>query len=170
MNSRTDRFKESCRKLSRIIERLSIWSAGALLLINVGDIVVNIFNRYVLKSSFIWTEELARYTLIWLVMLAANAALYTDEHMKIELLEKYFPEAVRKILVWVKRTLILFILGFMSWQGYFYAVKAWKFKTLAMGIPKTLPLLAIPVGMFLLLLQYLLLEIVGSPRPEEVEE
>lgn len=37
----------------------------------VFDVLFQVFSRYVLKASFSWTEEFARFSLIWMSVLGA---------------------------------------------------------------------------------------------------
>lgn len=141
------------------LERLSAWSAGALLVINVGDILLGIFCRYVLKSSIIWTEEVARFSLVWLVLMAAGGAYYHGDHMVIDFVVPRLPTLLQKIIDYLKLVLSIFILGLMIWLGMMNAVKIWHMKTMALGIPKTIPLMSVPVGLALLLVMFLLLQL-----------
>ncbi len=140
------------------LERLSAWSAGALLVINVGDILLGIFCRYVLKSSIIWTEEVARFSLVWLVLMAAGGAYYHGDHMVIDFVVPRLPRFLQKIIDYFKLALSIFILGLMIWLGLMNAVKIWHMKTMALGIPKTIPLMSVPAGLALLLAIFLLLQ------------
>ena len=49
---------------SECLERASLVVAGAFLVLNVALILLAVVTRYVLRSSLMWTEELARYCLI----------------------------------------------------------------------------------------------------------
>jgi len=159
-------------KISNFIKHLSLVLAGVFLLINVLDILVSIFFRYFLKDSLIWTEEVARYTLIWSVMFAAPAALSFGEHVNISIVVDRLPGPIARVVKWIKNILIIGILVFMTYLGVKYTSGAWRFKTLALGIPKAIPLIAIPIGMGLLALQYTLLEVVSSNKngTDEVED
>jgi TRAP-type C4-dicarboxylate transport system permease small subunit len=159
-------FSQVCDRVSFRIERLSTWAAGALFLVNVADICMSVFARYLFSFSPVWTEELARYTVIWMVMLAANAALRRGEHMAIDILLKYFPFKFNVFLVWVRRAIFIGSIGFMTWMGYKYAIKVSPFTTMGLGITKTIPMLAIPVGMTLLFIQYLLLQFIPDKREQ----
>jgi len=142
---------EILNSVTFFFERLSAWSAGALLVINVGDILLGIFCRYVLKSSIIWTEEVARFSLVWLVLMAAGGAYYHGDHMVIDFVVLRFPKVFQKIVNWFKLLLTLFILSLMIYLGFFNAIKIWHMRTMALGIPKTIPLMSVPVGLSLLL-------------------
>ncbi|MBN1334085.1 MAG: TRAP transporter small permease [Synergistales bacterium] len=138
--------------LVTFLERLSAWSAGALLVLNVGDILLGIFCRYVLKNSIIWTEEVARFSLVWLVLMAAAGAYYHGDHMVIDFVVHRFPKRIQTIVSWFRLSLTVFILSLMICLGFVNAVKIWHMRTMALGIPKTIPLLSVPVGLSVLLM------------------
>jgi TRAP-type C4-dicarboxylate transport system permease small subunit len=157
-------FPAFCERLSLWIARVSAVCAGVLFVVNVGDILMGVFARYVFRSSPIWTEELARYTLVWMVMMAANPALRYGEHMQIDLLLKYFPARLNAILRWVRRGAFVFVIAFMTYWGILYTEKIANFTTMGLGISKSIPMAAVPVGMGLLLLQYILMQFVPGTR------
>jgi TRAP-type C4-dicarboxylate transport system permease small subunit len=141
------------------LERFSAWTACLLLLINVGDILLGIFCRYVLKSSIIWTEEVARFSLVWMVMMGAMGAAVKGDHMVIDFVVPRFPAVLRRIVEWGRFLLAAGILSLMIWLGSVNAVQIWHMKTLALNIPKTIPLLALPAGFALLLAGIVLLHL-----------
>jgi len=61
------------RNASVCLERVSLSAAGAFLVVNVALILLSVIIRYVLRSSLMWTEELARYYLIYAVIIGAGA-------------------------------------------------------------------------------------------------
>ena len=145
------------KRASSLLDLVCMWSAGLLFMVNVGDILMGVFARYLFQSSPIWTEELARYTLVWMVMLAAPPALKRGEHMGIDLVVQYFPLRMQTMIQWLSRSLFVAITLFMTIMGWRYAWSVSAFTTMGLGIPKTVPMLAVPVGMLLLLIQHLLL-------------
>jgi TRAP-type transport system small permease protein len=153
--------------LDRIIdglERVGIIFAGTLFILNVVNIVVAVFSRYVLLSSSIWTAELSRFIMVWMVLIAAAPALRKGEHMKIDLLLQYFPPSVNKVLAVIRHSLIIGISIFMTVWGFRYANSLWRITTLGLKVPKPVPLFAVPAGMLLFLIMYLLLRIARKPE------
>jgi len=140
----------------RFLERLSAWTAGALLVINIADVLLGIFCRYVLKNSIIWTEELARFSLVWLVLMAAGGAYYHGDHMVIDFVVHRFPPALRKVVYVFRLLLTVSILSLMIYLGTVNAISVWEMHTMALHVPKTIPLLAVPLGFGLLLAIYIL--------------
>ncbi|HCA41092.1 MAG TPA: TRAP transporter small permease [Aminobacterium sp.] len=133
------------------LERFSAWSAGALLVINVGDVLLGIFMRYIMKSSAIWTEEVARFSLVWLVMVGATGALCHGDHMVVDFVTPRLPQKFQRIIKFFQGIITLLVLGAMVYLGSINAIKIWGMRTMALNIPKTVPLLSVPVGCALLL-------------------
>lgn len=139
------------------LERISAWGACLLLAFNIGDILVGVFCRYVLHSSLIWTEEAARFSLVWMVMVGAFGAAVNGDHMVIDFVVPRFPAALRRLVGWGRFLLTVLILSLMIYLGTVNAVQMWNTRTMALNIPKTIPLLSLPVGFLLLLVGTILM-------------
>ncbi|WP_440996786.1 TRAP transporter small permease [Arhodomonas sp. SL1] len=148
------------------IEVLSTWAAALCLAVNIGVVLFGIVTRYGFAASPIWVDELARYALIWAVMLAGAAALRRGEHMQIDIVVDALPAGVARVVDLARRIVVIAVLGFMTVMGAYYAQKIWAMSTLALNIPRTIPTASIPVGMGLMLIQYLLVQIAGPALPE----
>ncbi len=88
-------MEKTYKHISRAIEILLI-TIFALLVV---DVLWQVFGRYVLKQSFSFTEEFARFALIWLSVLGAAYLNGKREHLTMDfLLQKLEPKnlAVRK--------------------------------------------------------------------------
>lgn len=155
------------KKISNYIKYLSMIVAGVFLVINIADILVSIFYRYFLNDSLVWTEEVARFTLIYSVMFGSVFALSYGDHVKITIVLEYLPDIISSIVKFVVHLLIIGIIGYMTYLGVLYVDNAWRFQTLALGIPKAIPLMSIPIGMGLFLVQYILVEIIGVNKEDE---
>lgn len=68
--------------LIRVLEVLAIMAIGTLVL----DVVWGVATRYVLGEQAKWTEELARFLLIWVSMLGGALAFRRREHLGIDFL------------------------------------------------------------------------------------
>lgn len=142
-------------KISNYIHLLSISLAGGLFFITLADTLMGVIFRYFLEDSLMGTNEIARFSLIWAVMLSANSALKKNEHVNITYVENKLPEKLRKIIGWLKILFIVVMLSTLTFLSFNYALDHWKMRTISLAIPKTIPLLSIPVGMALLLVQYI---------------
>ncbi len=154
-----------CKKASDILERLCLIGAGALLVINLLDVMLGVFARFYRPPM--WTTDLARITLVWMVMLAGAPALKRGEHMAIRIIVDRLPRVPQKIVAVLRRLVFAGILIFMVVYGYNYAYKLRLFTIMTLGIKKNIPLMSIPVGMALMLIQYSLQQFIPFDGKDE---
>ncbi|TYA74289.1 TRAP transporter small permease [Seonamhaeicola marinus] len=74
----------------------------------VFDVLFQVFSRYVLQGSFTWTEELARFSLIWMSILGAAYLNAKREHLSMDFLYQKFSEKTKK-----KVSIVIEILVFL---------------------------------------------------------
>ena len=58
---------------------------GWLLLISVALNIAQVFTRYVMNAPLSWTEEMVRYSTVWLTFVGAAAASLYGDHMDMNL-------------------------------------------------------------------------------------
>ena len=67
------------------------WGAMFLVITVAAIVTAGVFFRYVLNDSLSWSEELAKYAMLWLVFLGAPIALRLGVHPNIEIIISRFP-------------------------------------------------------------------------------
>ena len=85
------------------------------------SVLLQIFFRYVLQSPLTWTEEAARYSFIWTVLLGAAFAVRRKEHVKMEILFDRFPKSVQRYITVMTNGIILISLMYLlpvSWSFF----------------------------------------------------
>jgi len=115
-------------------------------------ITIQIVGRSVIKINTHWTEEVAKYILIWLTFLGSPVVFYRGEHLIVDLFYAKFPTRVRH---WVHLFSDLFILAFFCYLGYFGIMLCTNkfvlnFTSPAAGIPRVYIYAALPVGAVLM--------------------
>jgi len=149
-----DSFARAIEVLNRWIQRICIVFSGALFILVIAQILF----RYVFKISAPWTEEAARYLMIWMALLAAGIAFQKGQHFNIDFVtSRLRAEIQRKIALFTGLLAFVFILCIILW-GVPFAILG--FFTISPGLEITmfLPYLAIPVAgavMMLNLIVYL---------------
>jgi TRAP-type C4-dicarboxylate transport system permease small subunit len=73
-------------RFSRLLERTLAWALILLMGFSVVNVLWQVFTRFVLDNPSSYTEELARYLLIWVGVLAAAYGVATKGHLAIDLL------------------------------------------------------------------------------------
>ncbi|WP_046472136.1 TRAP transporter small permease [Allosalinactinospora lopnorensis] len=74
-------FVESRSRTMRLLMRAERILAVALLAALFGLVVFQVVSRYLLGAPLVWTEELARYTLVWLTFLGAGLIMARRRHI-----------------------------------------------------------------------------------------
>lgn len=124
--------------------------ATLLLLLDLVLLIYGVFARYLLGSSPIWMDELARYLIIGAVMLALGAVWMEGGHMRVNLLEQRLPPRLAQALRLYQWLLALAFFAFAAWVSTRYALNAGRFRSLGLGVSRTWPLLSLPLGFGLL--------------------
>jgi TRAP-type C4-dicarboxylate transport system permease small subunit len=141
------------------VEKINGWTRWVCI-VGCGGVfllaLLQILFRYVLKISAPWTEEAARYLMIWMALLASGLAFRNGEHFNIDFLTNRLTLRHRNILVHGTNFLSsIFILCIILWGIPFAKL---GFFTISPGLQITmfLPYLAIPVGGVIMLLNLIL--------------
>lgn len=81
---------------------------GVLLAMMVIIVFSNVIARYFLNSSLAWSEEISRFSMIWLVFLGAVIAYVRGEHLGLDIAMKILPEKGAKGLQIVVNLLVVY--------------------------------------------------------------
>ncbi|WP_280564963.1 MULTISPECIES: TRAP transporter small permease [unclassified Chromohalobacter] len=147
--------------LLSLLGRITTGLGGLALLVTLIDILYGVVTRYVVGQAPIWSDELARYCLIASALLIAGNVWVRGEHMRVALLERKLEGVARHVLLGYQWLLTLLLCMAMTWWSWHYALSVSYFTSQGLGISRTLPMLAMPLGFGLLALQVLLY----GPRP-----
>ncbi len=71
----------------------------ALLLIMVVVVSIGVFTRYILLNPVPWSDEAARFTLVWAAFLGAAVAVKKGSHYGILMLLNKFPPSLRRMIL-----------------------------------------------------------------------
>jgi TRAP-type transport system small permease protein len=119
---------------------------AALALGMAALIGTQVFFRYVLNNSIFWSEEVGRMCLVWLSFLGATAAYRRGAHIGIGFLVERLPREAQRasqVLVLVLSLAFFAVLTFAGgWFVWFVAGQ----KTPALGLPKSIPYLVMPMS------------------------
>lgn len=81
-------------------------------------VFLQFFTRYVLNDSLAWTEEIARYGLMWITFIGAAIVVRKNTHIAVEVLLQFTPAGFARTLLAVVDTIKLgffILLAYFSW-------------------------------------------------------
>lgn len=105
-------------KLRQRINTVLGWLLAFLMAVMVLNVLWQVFTRYVVGIPSSFTDELARYLLIWVGILGAAYAAGRRIHVAIDILpSRLSPGAQAKLLVFVNVVIIIFSLAVLVIGG-----------------------------------------------------
>lgn len=165
-------LKRIYRHLDELIE---VYLASAALILFAALVVAQVFMRYVVGASLTWSEELARFALVWFVWIAGSYAVRYQRHVKFSILVNAIGNRspiTRRIIGLAVFLLWLAFLILMLLLSSEQVIQQFNSGQVAAGtrLPVFIPYLGLPLGMLLMtfrVAQHLavsLTELVRNPR------
>jgi TRAP-type C4-dicarboxylate transport system permease small subunit len=130
-------------------------------------VAVQVFFRYVLNQSLFWSEELARYLLVWLSFLGTSVAYRRKAHPGIDILQAKMPSALQNIAAYAVHLASLSLFVVMIYFGYRFAYFVRLQISPALYLPKWIVFSIVPISGCILMvhcINFLLQELAGRHR------
>ena len=143
------KFQEGLAKVSLVIAAIMLASVALSILLAVAD-------RHILKIGLIWTEQYARYMLIWSTFVSANVLIYRNELMRVDFLDSFWPAGMMRVREAIYNLLFIIMLTLLGWFGMEQATAYIGVSLMGIDIDKFWVYLCVPVGAILMMIQYLL--------------
>jgi len=122
---------------------------NVLLAVSVGILVIpvslQIFSRFTeFIPHYIWTEELARFMFVWMVMLGAALGVRERAHFDVDLWPEMSPRVNAAVKLIASVAILVFALVFV-WAGYEFTRFAWNRTSELADLPLWLIHIAWPI-------------------------
>jgi TRAP-type C4-dicarboxylate transport system permease small subunit len=114
-------------------------------------VLLGVFTRYVMGDALPWTEEAARFTLMWMSWLGGGLAVRKGAHIAAEFVIDRLPANTRAVIVFLGQLGVIFFLGICVWYGFILFQRVSMQSTVALGVSMQLPYAAVPVGAALMI-------------------
>jgi len=108
------RFFEIYSNLANLLSQISIVLGYTLLIIVTIVVLIGVFYRYILNDPLKWTEETARYILIWTTLLATSVTIKERKTIRLITIIKRVSEKTALILEMIFYIFIIFVIGVIA--------------------------------------------------------
>ncbi len=135
--------------VQRVVQAIRVCVEGATAFIFASFIVivvVQVFCRYVLNESLVWSEEVVRFALYWMTMLSIAMAADRKGHIVMDMLETSLAPRPRRWLEFINAALSVLFLGILVFYGLRLIDQSWETRTAITDISMSYIYLATPVG------------------------
>lgn len=140
-------------KFDKILLKLIEISVASLLALMFIIVIISVFFRYIFNLPIFGTEEFARYTMFYMVMLGSALAFREETHPALLFIIQKFPIRFVKVWNYIKDIIIIIILIIIFKEGYFMALNEIIMKSPALRISFFWIYLAFPIGALLMISQ-----------------
>ena len=131
------------------------------LLILSGVIIFSVFyqvvSRYVFQAPPDWTEEVARFSLVWLVLLGSSVCIRKSRHFNVD----YITQGMSKNTVYALKlflsALIVFFLSYALYYGTVLMSRSFLITAPALGISMGYVYLIFPIAFGAMLMEAIIL-------------
>jgi TRAP-type C4-dicarboxylate transport system permease small subunit len=146
-----DRVENIGNRINWLNERV----VGLLIMLLILDVWLGVVDRYVFHWQIPWTEELARYIMIWGVLLAVPCCCYRREHIGLAILQNRLPTSVLRIVNVILDLVAFILFTLIAFTGATFAEKGLQQTSMVFGMSMFVPYAVIPVTFGLSALQTL---------------
>ncbi|MFZ7131123.1 MAG: TRAP transporter small permease [Eubacteriales bacterium] len=84
-----------CNKIKRVLEIIMI----ILLMVMTLSVFIQVAARFVFNTGFAFTEELARYSNVWLVYMCAAVLIVSGDHISVTILDSMAKKQVKMLIL-----------------------------------------------------------------------
>jgi TRAP-type C4-dicarboxylate transport system permease small subunit len=114
-------LKAAFLRLERWTTAIAMAGACAMMVVAASLGVFQIVTRFVLERPAEWSEILIRFSLIWMVFLGIPAAFRQGAMVSVDVLYRWSPPQLRRVLDWLVCLAALALIGIILWWGWDYA-------------------------------------------------
>ena len=112
----------------------------------------SVFFRYVLNDSITWSEEIAKYLMVWMVFVGAPVAMIDSRHIAIEIFPNLLGAKMRAFVFLIVNLLIVLCMGFWTYRGFTYTVGGMNQVMSSFDkVPLGIVFASIPFGSFIMM-------------------
>ncbi len=146
-------LKKWIRKYNEIMSILGT----ICLVIFIGSVLIQVITRTFMPKSPSWTEEVARYSFIYMVAFGSSVAVRTKEFVSVDLLTSKFSESVNRILNIIINLSILVVCGYLLiYSVWPFANIQYRMVSTALQVPMQYVYFSMVILFSLLVLSYIL--------------
>lgn len=148
--------------LSRELNRLAEWAMVALLAALTLLVGAQIAGRFLFGYSIFWSDELARFLLVWAAFLGMSVGVRRGSHPAVDSLVRALPRGAARVAFWAAAACSLLFFLVMAGYGTLLVQRTWFQRSPSLGIRMGLPYLAVPVAGILMGLHTIALACKGA--------
>lgn len=149
------------KRIDKILTQIEENLIFVLMLTMLFVVFIGIINRFILKESLPWAEELSRYLLIWSALVGASLGVKHSVHISIDAIANFLPPRLQRGIVVLSYIVSFSFCVTVLIIGIPFVLRLMETNQLspAMRIPIYFAYASVPVGIFFMAIRYFCLTV-----------
>ena len=143
---RLKKIADGYEKVAAIVCKWLGYIIGVWFFILLLALTYQVVARFILNNSASWTEELASYSLVWIVMIGISIGIFEFAIPRVEVVINYLPAKVQVALELLVDCLCCVFFYIMIRYGFTMSIKMLPQRISSLHITVTYMYLSIPIG------------------------
>ena len=144
--------------VSRKVNEALAVAAGAIIIVMMMMVVVDVSGRYLFNNPIVGGIEIEQIMLAYIIFLSFAYALVVGGHVRMTLVMDRLGRRLRLVADLMAGILGVVLFALLTWGGWNQFWESWvvrEYMPAAIDLPFWLPKFAVPVGMFLITIQFI---------------
>lgn len=156
MTSKNNLFE----KIITVLHRIEDYILIGILLLMIIIAVLQIVLRNFFDSGILWADPFVKVLVLWVGLLGAMVATRNNNHISIDLISRYLPNALKKITSLIVTLFAAVVCGVMTWLGLGFVIMEKQDGINAFGsVPAWICEAIIPIAFSIISLRYIIMSI-----------
>ena len=162
------------KKLIYFLNNFELYICDILLAVTIVVATLAVIMRYVFNNSLMWSEEVCRFSFVWISLLSTGYAVNHGGHLMVDVLtmfEAKIPGIIKGVELVINIIWIAFCIFFAK-EGFIAAAATMQLSA-ALRIPMSLIYGAVPAGAIIMgirVLQKTYIDFIASRKAGKAEE
>ncbi|MFX0072385.1 MAG: TRAP transporter small permease [Candidatus Hermodarchaeota archaeon] len=142
-------------KFSSAVDTFARAILAVMLSVMIIVVLFGVINRFLLKLPISWTEEIARFLMIWICMLGSTIAIKNGTHVAVLFFISKLDNKIRRKIALLNHLLIISFLLIPSLYGIKLCISQAGQLSPALRISMFFPFFSVPFGCIIMILHEL---------------
>lgn len=104
-------------RLTKFLDNFEMYVCYVLIVALAVLLSVQVFNRYIFQTSFVWLEEIVRLSFVWMIYFTVAGAARGNSHVRVELIDLFVPPSAVRIVTKVADVITIVFCLAVVWIG-----------------------------------------------------
>ena len=128
-----------------------------LFVVIIFSVAYQVVSRYVFEAPPAWTEEVARFSLVWLVLLGSSVCIRKSRHFNVDYVTQLMSERTKFYLNLTLNVLVVLFLSVALYYGIQVMSRSFYITSPALGIPMAYVQMIFPIGFGTMLMEAMII-------------